>query len=187
MAKLPDIQYLTPTESLGRQDVGQPGRLARQQMALIGAVGDIVFDFTDTVMQQQVGESVAAAQSELTQLKDTLMRDRIVNVDQFDLTEGVDYNPVDVNGNPVTRVSSHQIMEKQWSEGVKAITSKYTEGMSPGQRKSVQTKLAGSVEKMGSMVSGQAHKWRLDEINAMADEQANTLINSATFEIKDEV
>lgn len=187
MAKLPDIQYMTPTESLGRQDVGQPGRLARQQMQLIATVGDIVFDFTDTVMQQQVSEGVAGAQSELAMLKDTLIRNRTVDVDQFELTEGVDYNPVDVHGNPVTRLSSHMIMEKQWGEGVKQIVGKYTEGMSPGQRKAVGAKLAGSVEKMGSMVSGQAHKWRMDEINAAADEQAQKLINSATFEIKDEV
>lgn len=187
MAKLPDIQYMSPTETLGRQDVGLPGRLARQQMALTAAVGDIVFDFTDTIMQQQVGEGVAGSQSELSQLKDTLMRDRVVDVDRFDLAEGVDYNPVDVNGEPVSSISSHTVMEKQWTQGVKDIVGKYTAGMSPGQRKAVGAKLAGSIDKMGGMVSGQAHKWRLEEINAVTEEQANTLINSATFEIKDEV
>ena len=49
MAKLPDIQYLSPTPTLGRQDVGLPGRLARQNMALIAATGDIIFDFAPDV------------------------------------------------------------------------------------------------------------------------------------------
>ncbi len=51
MAKLPDIQYLSPTESLGRQDIGLPGRLARAQIAQIGAVTDVVMDFTETIME----------------------------------------------------------------------------------------------------------------------------------------
>lgn len=187
MAKLPDIQYLSPTESLGRQDIGLPGRLARAQIAQIGAVTDVVMDFTDTVMQQQVGDGVAGAQSELSQLKQTLMRDRVTDVDSFDLSAGVDYKATDVHGNPVSTVSSHSVMENVWAQGVKKIVGKYTDGMSGGQRRQVREKLAGSVSKMGGMVSGQAHKWRMDEINAVAEEQVAKLQNSSSFETKDEV
>lgn len=187
MAKLPDIQYLSPTESLGRQDIGLPGRLARAQIAQIGAVTDVVMDFGETIMQQQVGEGVAGAQWELGQLKTTLMRDRVTDVDKFDLASGVDYKATDVHGEPVQSVSSHTVMENVWAEGVKKIVGKYTEGMSGGQRRQVREKLAGSVSKMGGMVSGQAHKWRMDEINAVTEEQVHKLRNSASFETKDEV
>lgn len=187
MAKLPDIQYLTPTESLGRQDIGLPGRLARAQIAQIGAVTDIVMNFGETIMQQQVGEGVAGATQELSQLEQTLLRDRMTDVDTFDLTAGVNYKATDVHGNPVRSVSSHTVMETVWADGVKKIVGKYTEGMSGGQRRQVREKLAGTVAKMGGMVSGQAHKWRMDEINATTEEQVHKLQNSATFETKDEV
>ncbi len=187
MAKLPDIQYLTPTESLGRQDVGLPGRLARQQMALIAEATDIALNVGETIMQQQVNEGVAGAQSELQSLKNTLTRNRTVNVEAFDLVAGVDYNPTAPDGSPVEIISSHQVMEKQWAQGVKDIVGRYTQGLSPGQRRNVQAKLAGAISKMGETVGKQAHMWRMDEINGLAEEQVRKLTQSATFEIKDEI
>ncbi len=187
MAKLPDIQYLSPTPSLGRQDISLPGRIARTQMALYAGVADVVIDVADTISRQRQAEGVSGAQAELTQLKTTLMTDRVTDVNAFELTAGVDYKAADVDGNPVDSISSHTVMEKVWSDGVTKIVGKYTEGMSPGQRRAVRGQLAGSVSKMGGMVSAQAYKWRLDEINAVGEEQVNTLVNSATFEIKDEV
>lgn len=187
MAKMPDIQYMTPTESLGRQDVSLPGRLARSQMALYAGVADVVINVADTMQKQDMADGVAGAQSELTQLKSVLMTQRLTDVDAFDLTAGVDYKPHDVDGNPVESISSHTVMENVWTDGVKKIVGKYTEGMSPGQRREVRGKLGGSISKMGGMISAQAYKWRLDEITASADEQVSKLVNSATFEIKDEV
>ena len=187
MAKLPDIQYLSPTPTLGRQDVSLPGRLARTQMALYAGISDVVIDVADSMQKQAMAEGVAGAQAELTQLKTTLMTDRVTDVDKFELTAGVDYKPADVDGNPVSSISSHTVMEKVWSDGVTKITGKYTEGMTPGQRRQVGGQLAGSISKMGGMVTAQAYKWRMDEIAAVGEEQVAKLVNSATFEIKDEV
>lgn len=187
MAKLPDIQYLSTTPSLGRQDISLPGRMLSSQMALYGTVEKVVVDYAAAEAAQAMGEGMAGAQAELTQLKTTLMRDRVVDVDRFELTAGVDYKAEDVNGEPVKSISSHTVMDKVWGDGVKTITGKYTEGMAPGQRRIMHAKLAGSVAKMGGMVSQQAFKWRNDEIRATADQQVHTLRNSATFEIKDEI
>lgn len=187
MAKLPDIQYLSPTPTLGRGDVSLPGRLARTQMALYAGMADVVLDVGDTLIKQEMAEGVAGAQSELSQLKTTLMRDRVTDVDAFDLTAGVDYKAEDVDGNPVQSLSSHTVMENVWSNGVRKITGKYTEGMAPGMRRQVRAQLAGSIGKMGGMVTAQAYKWRMDEISAVAEEQVAKLTNSATFETKDEV
>lgn len=187
MAKLPDIQYLSTTPSLGRQDISLPGRILSSQMALIGTVEKVVVDYAAAQSAQAMGEGVAGAQAELTQLKTTLNRDRVVDVDRFELTPGTDYKAEDVDGNPVRNISSHTVMEKVWGDGVKAIVGKHTENMAPGQRRLMRQKLAGSIAKMGGSVSQQAFKWRNDEISAQADQQVHTLRNSATFEIKDEI
>ena len=187
MAKLPDIQYLSPTPSLGRQDISLPGRIARSQIALYGGIANVVIDVSESLIKQDMAEGVAGAQAELTQLQTTLMRDRVTDVDSFDLTAGVDYKAADVDGNPIQSISSHTVMESVWSDGAKKILGKYTEAMTPGMRRQVQEKLSGSIGKMGGMVTAQAYKWRLDEINAKAEQQVTTLVNSATFEIKDEV
>lgn len=187
MAKLPDIQYLSATPSLGRQDISLPSRMLSSQMALYQSVEKVVVDFAEREAAKEMGAGVAGAQGELTQLKTTLMQDRVVDVDRYDLTAGVDYKAEDVNGEPVTSISSHTTMEKVWGDGVSAIMGKYTEGMAPVQRRLMRAKLAGSIAKMGGMVSQQAFKWRTDEYNAQADQQVHTLRNSATFEIKDEI
>lgn len=187
MAKLPDIQYLSATPGLGRQDIGLPGRMLTAQMALYGAVEGVVVDFAQQMADQEMGESVAGAQSEMSQLKTVLVQQRVVDVDRYDLTAGVDYKPQDVNGEPIKSISSHTVMDKVWRDGVKTIMGKYSEGMAPGQRRLMRQKLAGSVAKMGGSVQQQAFKWRNDEFNAKADQQVHTLRNSATFEIKDEV
>lgn len=187
MAKLPDIQYLSTTPTLGRQDIGLPARMLTSQMGMIQTVEKIVVDYAQAKADQAMGESVAGAQSEMTQLKTTLMRDRVVDVDRFELTAGTDYKAEDVNGEPVKNISSHTVMDKVWGDGVKTIMGKYSEGMAPGQRRMMGAKLAGSIAKMGGMVSQQAFKWRNDEIRAQADQQTHTLRNSATFEIKDEI
>jgi hypothetical protein len=187
MAKLPDINYLSTTPSLGRQDISLPSKMLTAQMGLIGAVEKGVVDFAQQMADQAMGESVAGAQSEMTQLKTVLVQQRVVDVDQYNLNPGVDYKAEDVNGEPIKSISSHTVMDKVWEDGVKTITDKYSEGMAPGQRRLMRSKLAGSIAKMGGMVNQQAHKWRGDEINAKADQQVHTLRNSATFEIKDEV
>lgn len=187
MAKLPDIQYLSTTPSLGRQDISLPGRILSSQMALYGAVEKAVVDYAEAKSAQAMGDGVAGAQSEMTQLKTKLVQQRVVDVDSYDLTAGVDYKATDVDGEPITSISSHNTMEKVWRDGVKDIVGKYTEGMMPGQRRMMRAKLAGSIEKMGGMVQQQAFKWRTDEYNAQADQQVHTLRNAATFEIKDEI
>ncbi len=187
MAKLPDIQYLSNTPSLGRQDISLPGKIARSKAALYQSVSGVVIDLGETIITQKMGEGVAGAQAELTQLKTTLLRDRVTDVESFELEAGVDYKPTDVNGEPIKSISSHTVMEKVWSEGVKDIVGKHTEDMPAPFRRQVQQKLAGSIAKMGGMVGAQAYKWRTDEINAVAHEQVRKLTNSATFEIKDEV
>ncbi len=187
MAKLPDIQYLSTTPSLGRQDISLPGRILSSQMAIYGAVEKVVVDYAAAQAAQAMGEGVAGAQAEMTQLKTTLVQQRVVDVDRYDLTAGVDYKATDVDGNPVTSISSHTTMEKVWRDGVKTIVGKHTEGMMPGQRRLMRQKLAGSIEKMGGIVQQQAFKWRNDEYNAKADQQVHMLRNSATFEIKDEI
>ncbi len=187
MAKLPDIQYLSATPGLGRQDISLPGKMLTAQMGLYGAIEGVVVDFAQQMADQAMGESVAGAQSEMTQLRTTLIQDRVVDVDRYDLTAGVDYKPQDVNGEPIKSISSHTVMDKVWRDGVKTIMGKYSEGMAPGQRRLMRAKLAGSIAKMGGTVQQQAFKWRNDEFNAKADQQVHTLRNSATFEIKDEI
>ncbi len=187
MAKLPDIQYLSTTPGLGRQDISLPGRILSSQMALIQTVEKVVVDYAQAQSDQAMGEGVAGAQAELTQLKTTLMRDRVVDVDRFELTAGTDYKAEDVNGEPITSISSHTVMEKVWRDGVRTIVGKHTQNMAPGQRRMMRAKLAGSIEKMGGSVAQQSFKWRNDEIRAQNDQQVHTLRNSATFEIKDEI
>lgn len=187
MAKLPDIQYLSATPGLGRQDISLPSKMLSAQMALISTVEGVVVDFAKQMEAQAMGESVAGAQSEMTQLKTTLVQDRVVDVDRYDLAPGVDYKTEDVNGEPIKSISSHTVMDKVWGDGVKTIIGKYSEGLTPGQRRVMRAKLAGSIAKMGGSVQQQAFKWRTDEFNAKADQQVFTLRNSATFEIKDEI
>jgi hypothetical protein len=187
MAKLPDINYLSSTPGLGRQDLGLPSKILGSQMALISSVEDVVVDIAEQQAAQAMGEGVAGAQAELTQLKTVLTRNRVTDVDQYDLTAGVDYKAEDVDGEPVKSFSSWTTMEKVWGDGVKTIMEKYTDGLGPGQRRLMRQKLAGSIAKMGGTVSQQAFKWRTDEYNAKADQQVHTLRNAATFEIKDEV
>ena len=45
MAKLPDIQYLSATPTLGRQDISLPAKMLTAQMALISSVEGVVVDF----------------------------------------------------------------------------------------------------------------------------------------------
>lgn len=187
MAKLPDINYLSSTPGLGRQDINLPSKILASKAALYSSVEGVVVDIAQQAADQAMGESVAGAQSEMTQLKTVLMQQRVVDVDRYDLTAGVDYKAEDVNGEPIQNLSSHTVMDKVWEDGVKTIMGKYSEGMAPGQRRAMRGKLAGSIAKMGGMVNQQAYKWRTDEINAKADQQVHTLRNSATFEIKDEV
>lgn len=187
MAKLPDIQYLSATPGLGRQDISLPSKMLSAQMALISTVEGVVVDFAQQMADQAMGESVAGAQSEMSQLKTMLVQDRVVDVDRYDLTPGVDYKSEDVNGEPIKSISSHTVMDKVWGDGVKTIMGKYSEGLAPGQRRLMRAKLAGSIAKMGGTVQQQAFKWRGDELNAKADQQVHTLRNSATFEIKDEI
>ena len=169
MAKLPDIQYLSATPGLGRQDISLPAKMLTAQMALISSVEGVVVDFAQQMADQAMGDSVAGAQSEMSQLRTTLIQDRVVDVDRYDLTPGVDYKSEDVNGEPIKSISSHTVMDKVWGDGVKTIMGKYSEGMAPGQRRVMRAKLAGSIAKMGGSVQQQAYKWRTDEFNAKAD------------------
>lgn len=186
MAKLPDINYLTPTETLGRESIALPGKVARAQIELNQTLTGMLTSGVSAYMEQQVSEGVAGAQSELANLKEQLMMNRTIDADQWGLTEGQAVR-ADVNGEPLESVSSWQHMEQLWGDGVRNIMSKYTTGMAPGQRRAVMNKLAGSVQKMGGMVTAQARKWQMDEYNAVTEEQAQKLINSASFENKDEV
>lgn len=187
MAKLPDIQYLSTTPGLGRQDINLPSRILSSQMAMIQTVEKIVVDEAQRQADQKMGESLAGAQAEMSQLRTTLIQDRVVDVDRYELTAGVDYKSEDVNGDPIKSISSHTVMDKVWADGVKTIMGKYSDGMAPVQRRMMRAKLAGSIEKMGGTVQQQAFKWRTDESNAKADQQVHTLRNAATFEIKDEI
>ena len=186
MAKLPDIQYLTPTESLGRADVGQPGRLARQNMKLIEGIGDIVLDVGESLMAQRLSTAQAGAQSELARLKDNLMFNRTVDVEALD-DAGIQYEGTNADGSPRQTVSSHAYMGQLWEAGVREIMQRYGEGLSPGQRREMGGSLAGSVSAMTSTLTAQAHKWRLEEINASTEQDVYELRNSATYETKDEV
>jgi len=187
MAKLPDINYLSSTPGLGRQDLSLPSKVAAAQSALYGSVEKVVVDFAEQAAATAMSEGVAGAQNELSQLKTVLVQNKVTDVDAYDLQPGVDYKAEDVDGNPVESFSSYHTMEKVWADGVKTITDKYTEGMAPGQRRVMRQKLAGSITKMGDTVQKQAFVWRTDEYNAKADQAVHTLRNSATFEIKDEV
>ncbi len=73
MATLPKITYSTNVASLGREDIGQPGREAAAEIGAINTAVQGVVDFEKTVAAAQYTKQMSTARNSINELYDTII------------------------------------------------------------------------------------------------------------------
>ena len=180
MAKLPNINYNTQVQTLGREDVSGPVRVANAETAAIQKWGQLALQVATVVETNQIAEASAKFSNEMAELNARVKNGKVYTSQELD-EAGVEYQKTS-GGVDRVAIPAHEVAVDYYKSRAKSIYDANVEGLS-GRGKKVMEKTYASKYAQGiDDVVGQQLKYAHEYAQAQSEMGFEQAVNSSNID-----